>query len=121
MTVRLPRLAVPVAALFLAAAAHAGPGRLGFGFEVETDGLFSSTLKRITITSVAEGAPAQQAGLLPKDEVEAVNDVPVAGTPGGRLKGIIDATHPGDHLRLKVRRTDGEHLVDITAGALPPK
>ena len=105
-----------VAALALSVGAHAAQGRLGFTTEVEADGFFSTTLKRITITAVVAGAPAQQAGLQAGDEVEAVNDLPVPGTSGLRVKEIVEATKPGDHLRLKVRRADGEHLVDIVAG-----
>jgi C-terminal processing protease CtpA/Prc len=109
-----------IAALALSVAAHAAQGRLGFKTEVETDGFFSTTLKRITIVSVVAGAPAQQAGLQAGDEVETINDLPVVGTSGLRVKEIVEATKPGDHLRLKVRRADGEHVVDIVAGEAAP-
>jgi C-terminal processing protease CtpA/Prc len=105
-----------VAALALSFAAQAAQGRLGFKTEVETDGFFSTTLKRITIVSVVPGAPAQQAGLQAGDEVEAINDLPVPGTSGLKVKEIVEATKPGDHLRMKVKRADGEHVIDITAG-----
>jgi C-terminal processing protease CtpA/Prc len=117
-TLRAPlRRILPLLAILGASmAAHAGPGRLGFSTEVETDGFFSTTLRRITIVSVAPDAPAQKAGLQSGDDVVAVNDVPISGTSGLRVKDIVQGVKPGDHLRLKVRRADGEHLVDIVAG-----
>jgi S1-C subfamily serine protease len=105
-----------LAATLLSVAAYAGQGRLGFSTEVETDGFFSTTLKRISITAVVPDAPAQKAGLQAGDEVTAVNDVPVVGTSGLRVKEIVQGTKPGDHLRLKVHRADGEHVIDIVAG-----
>jgi C-terminal processing protease CtpA/Prc len=120
MLARPPRrLVALLAAAALAAPALAAPGRLGFAIEAETDGLFSTTLKRLTITSVVDGAPAQQAGLQARDEVETVNGVTVAGAPGGRIRDLVGAIRPGDHLRLKVRRADGEHVIDIVAGERP--
>jgi C-terminal processing protease CtpA/Prc len=115
----LRSLVALLAAAALAAPALAASGRLGFAVEAETDGLFSTTLKRLTIASVVDGAPAQQAGLLAHDEVETVNGVAVAGAPGGRIRDLVGAIRPGDHLRLKVRRADGEHVVDIVAGERP--
>jgi C-terminal processing protease CtpA/Prc len=121
-TTRIARARRPllfVAALALSVAAHAAHGRLGFSTEVETNGFLSTTLKRITIVSVVAGSPAQQAGLLAGDDVEAVNDLTVAGASGLRVKDIVESTKPGDHLRLKVRRADGEHVVDMVAA--PPE
>jgi len=102
-----------LAASFCACAAQA---RLGFSVSVSTDGLFSSTLKQVTITAVTPGAPAEAAGLLVGDDVEAVNDVPIVGTSGSKIMDIIHAVQPGEHLRLKVRRKDAERLVDIVGG-----
>lgn len=120
MPARTPRRFIALlAAAALAAPAFAASGRLGFAIEAETDGLFSTTLKRLTITSVVEGAPAQRAGLRAQDEVEAVNGVAVVGAPGGRIRDLVGAVRPGDHLLLKVRRADGEHAVEIVAGERP--
>ncbi len=110
------RTLLALAALVASFAAQAAPGRLGFGVSAETDGLFSRTLKHITIKSVVAGAPAEQAGLRAGDEVESINDVVVAGADGSHIMDIVKGTQPGQHLRLKVLRGGAEQVVDITAG-----
>ncbi len=99
-------------------AAHAAQGRLGFSVAVETDGMFSSTLKGLKIAKVNAGAPAEQAGLQVGDDVESVDDVPVAGTSGSKIMDIVHAVKPGDHIRLRVRRQGSEKVIDIVGG--PP-
>ena len=98
-------------------AAHAAQGRLGFSVAVETDGMFSSTLKSVKIAKVAAGAPAEQAGLQVGDDVESVNDVPVVGTSGSKIMDIVHAVKPGDHIRFKVLRKGSEKVIDIVGGA----
>ena len=100
-------------------AATAAQAHLGFAVSAETDGFFSTTLKHVKITDVTAGSPAEQAGLAAGDDVESVNDVPIAGTSGSRIMDLVHAVQPGDHLRLKVLRGGTEHLVDIVGG--PPK
>jgi C-terminal processing protease CtpA/Prc len=113
---RTNRSVLAVAVLVASFAAQAAQGRLGFSVAVETDGLFSRTLKHITIKSIVPGAPAEQAGLRAGDEVEAINDVVVAGANGSSVMDIVKGTQPGQHLRLKVLRGGAEQVVDITAG-----
>lgn len=48
----------------------------GGEYTVETDGLFSTTLKKVTIATVKPGLPAEKAGLLAGDEIVAANDTP---------------------------------------------
>jgi C-terminal processing protease CtpA/Prc len=101
----------------LAMSAHAaGKPSIGFSLSVETDGFFSTTLKKVTITGVKPGLPADKAGLQAGDEVVAANDIPIAGTPGSKLSGLMDSVKPGDHLRLRVHRGSGEQVVDIVVG-----
>lgn len=101
----------------LATAAHAaGKPLIGISLSIETDGFFSTTLKKVTITAVKPGAPAEKAGLQVGDEVVAANDIPIAGTPGSKLSDVIDSTRPGDHLKLRVHRGSGEQVVDIVVG-----
>ncbi|MEP6502020.1 MAG: PDZ domain-containing protein [Betaproteobacteria bacterium] len=107
-------LVLAIAALSLGV--QAAQGRLGFTVSAETDGLFSTTLKRLKITAILPGAPAAHAGLQVGDEVEAINDVPVVGTSAARIADMVHAVQPGQHVRFKVLRSDAEHLVDIVAG-----
>ena len=102
--------------LAAALGAQAAQARLGFAVSAETDGLFSTTLKSVKITSVVPGAPAEQAGLRAGDDVEAVNEVPIAGTAGSKIMDIVHAVKPGEHIRFKVRRDGAERTIDIVAG-----
>jgi C-terminal processing protease CtpA/Prc len=104
-------------ALAASIGAYAAQGRLGFKVSAETDGFFSTTLKQVKIVEVMPGAPAEKAGLMAGDEVEAVDDIPVVGTSGSKIMDRVHAVQPGEHLRLKVRRGEAERVVDIVAGA----
>jgi C-terminal processing protease CtpA/Prc len=110
------RLVFCIALLCAAAAQAAGKPVIGMSVSVETDGFFSTTLKKLTVTAVKPGAPAEKAGLLAGDEIVAANDIPVAGTPGSKLSGLMESAKPGDHLKLRVHRASGEQLVDIVVG-----
>lgn len=105
-----------LAAAGLSFAASAAQGRLGFSVSAETDGLFSKTLKQVKITAVTHGAPAEQAGLLVGDDVQAINDTPIAGASGPKVMDIVHSVQPGQHLRMKVKRGDAEKVIDIVAG-----
>jgi len=105
-----------LAAAGLPFAASAAQGRLGLSVSVETDGFFSKTLKQVKITAVTHGAPAEQAGLQAGDDVEAINDTPIAGASGPAIMDIVHGVKPGDHLRMKVKRGGAEKVIDIVAG-----
>jgi len=111
------RTALLIASLLAATSASAaGKPVIGISFSIETDGVLSTTLKKVTVTSVKPGLPADKAGMLAGDEVVAANDIPIAGTPGSKLKGVLEDAKPGDHLKLRVHRASGEQLVDIVVG-----
>jgi hypothetical protein len=111
-------LALACTASVLAAnTAHAaGKPAVGMSFSVETDGFFSTTLKKVTVTAVKPGLPAEKAGLQAGDDIVAANDIPIVGTPGGKLKDLLENAKPGDHLKLRVHRGSAEQLVDIVVG-----
>ena len=111
------KLFLLIATLLCAAAAQAaGKPSIGFSLSVETDGFFSTTLKKVTITSVKPGLPAEKAGLLVGDEIVAANDIPITGTPGSKLQGLLENARPGDHLKLRVHRGSADQVVDIVMG-----
>jgi C-terminal processing protease CtpA/Prc len=112
-----PRKLFLLLATLLCAAAHAaGKPVIGMSVSIETDGFFSTTLKKLTVTAVKPGAPAEKAGLQAGDEIVAANDLPVAGTPGSKLSALMENAKPGDHLKLRVHRGTGEQVVDIVVG-----
>jgi C-terminal processing protease CtpA/Prc len=111
------RLIVLCSALLCASVAlAAGKPLMGFGVSVETDGFFSTTLKKVTITDVKPGLPADKAGLKVGDELVAADDIPVVGASGLKLRALIDNAKPGDHLKLRVHRASGEQVVDVVVG-----
>jgi serine protease Do len=118
MPARRPfKVALLSAAFFAATAAHAaGKPVIGISFSVETDGFFSTTLKKVTVTSVKPGLPAEKAGVQAGDEIVAANDIPIAGTPGGKLKDVLENAKPGDHLKLRVHRGSAEQVFDVVVG-----
>jgi len=109
-------LALSVIALASTVAHAAGKPVIGISFSIETDGFFSTTLKKVTITSVKPGLPAEKAGLLAGDEVVSANEIPIAGTPGSKLSDVIGNAKPGDHLKLRVHRGGADQLFDIVVG-----
>ncbi len=106
-----------LAAAVVSCAASAASARLGFSVSAETDGFFSKTLKQVKITAVVPASPAEQAGLRAGDDVESINDTPIAGTSGPKIMDIVHAVQPGEHLRLKVLRGGAERVIDIVGGA----
>jgi S1-C subfamily serine protease len=113
------RVLLALAAVAVSCGVLGAQGRLGFTVSAQTDGFFSTTLTKVTVTAVVPDAPAGLAGLLVGDDVESVNDVPIAGTGGSRIMDLVQAVQPGEHLRLKVLRGGARHLIDIVGG--PPK
>ena len=111
-----PRKLLLLATLLCATAHAAGQPSIGFSLSIETDGFFSTTLKKVTITAVKPGLPAEKAGLQAGDEIVAANDIPVTGTPGSKLSALMNDAKPGDHLKLRVHRGSGEQLVDVVVG-----
>jgi len=110
-------LALGALAFLTSLAAHAaGKPVIGLSFSIETDGFFSTTLKKVTVTAVKPGLPAEKAGVQAGDEVLAANDIPIAGTPGGKLKDVLENAKPGDHLKLRVHRGSGDQVIDILVG-----
>jgi S1-C subfamily serine protease len=115
--IMITRPALVLATLLAAATAHAaGKPVIGISFSIETDGFFSTTLKKVTVTSVKPGLPAEKAGVQAGDEVVAANDIPIAGTPGSKLQGVLENAKPGDHLKLRVHRGSGDQVIDIVVG-----
>ena len=114
--IMLTRPALLLATLLATTAHAAGKPVIGISFSIDTDGLFSTTLKKVTVTAVKPGLPAEKAGVLAGDEVVAANDIPIAGTPGAKLKDLLENAKPGDHLKLRVHRGSGEQVIDVVVG-----
>ena len=98
--------------------ALAGKASFGFAVELDTSGfMLNPTIEAASIARIAEGSPAQKAGLRVGDLLLSANGTPVAGAKAKKLSALMDSLGPGDLLRLKVRRLDGtESLVEVVAG-----
>jgi serine protease Do len=70
----------------------------------------------VIITIVGEGTPAARAGLREGDIVTAVAGEQI--TQGADLRRAVRGRKPGDELRLRVRRPDGEREVVARLGEL---
>lgn len=105
--------------LLASAAAHAAPGRFGFGVEAETSGLFSPVLQSLTISKVTPGSPAAAAGLRAGDRVVDVEGQVVKGAAARPLAARMDNVSVGQHLRLGVLRAGTRVVIDIVAAARP--
>ena len=107
--------------LLLAAAAVAvadDSGYLGFAVKVEAEGFFlNPTLKSATVDSVSAGSPAARAGLVANDRILDVDDHAVVGAKARELEPLLKKA-PGQSLRLKLRRPNGEEYDATLEAAL---
>lgn len=101
--------------LVLSSAAFA-KGRLGFGVQVATDGVLSTTLTEVKISAVRPNGPAEQAGLRSGDIVTQFAGQPVAGSNGNELKKSLGGIKQGEHLKLVVLRNGKSMPIEIVAG-----
>ena len=106
-----------LAALLLAYSSAAfAKGRLGFGVQVATDGMLSSTLKEVKISAVRPGGPAEKAGLRAGDIVTEFAGQRVVGSNGGELKKDLGSIKQGERLKLLVQRAGKPLTIEIVAG-----
>lgn len=108
-------LLLAVLLLVLSSAAFA-KGRLGFGVQVATDGLISSTLKEVKISAVRPNGPADKAGLRTGDLVTEFAGQRVAGWNGNDLKKNLGSIKQGERLKLLVLRGGKAIAIEIVAG-----
>ena len=99
------RRALTAVALFLFSATlgAAEKGWFGLAISVDADGVFSPTLRSVTIAKVFPSSPAELAGLAPGDTVLEIQGIVVAGTKADVLKAAMQKS-VGETLRLKIRR-----------------
>jgi predicted metalloprotease with PDZ domain len=103
-------------------AAEEERGFLGFSVQVDGEGFFlNPTLRSATIASVSASSPAARAGIAPKDRIVEVEGHAVAGAKGNDLEPLLKKA-PGQSLRLKLKRANGEEYeVTLVAVARPVK
>ncbi|HET7233601.1 MAG TPA: M56 family metallopeptidase [Longimicrobium sp.] len=96
-----------------------GAGRTGFVYHYPgpagRPGVPAGPGRHATVTSVAQGSPADLAGLRAGDELVTVN-----GVDGGEPKLLSDR-RPGTEYALRVRRGGQEHDLRLVVGAAPTR
>ena len=116
MTPRATGHLLLAALLLVSSSAAFAKGRLGFGVQVATDGMLSSTLKEVKISAVRPGGPAEKAGLRAGDIVTEFAGQGVVGSDGDELKKDLGSIKQGAHLKLLVLRSGKAIAIDIVAG-----
>jgi hypothetical protein len=92
-------------------------GWFGFAFEVERSSFPGRRgSERVTVSSVVAGSPADRGGLREGDVLVELAGQPVSGRWLDRVGPEIA---PGDTLRMRVRRGDGERSLTLVAATWP--
>ncbi len=127
---RLPRT-IEIAALFALAAAAAAPlaaqrapqtqrGWLGFSFgssaTVWVPGRATTDTARVVVGEVLKGSPADRAGMEPGDTLVSVNG---ERATMGRIAQAAARLHPGDTVRLDIRRAGRTQALTLRAAERP--
>jgi len=96
-------------------------GWFGLVVSVDADGVFSPTLRSLTVSRVVPSSPAALAGLAPGDTVLEVEGIVVAGTKADVLKAAMQKS-VGETLRLKIQHGATDiRQVSMVAVQRPPE
>lgn len=99
------RVAAFLFAVFLAFAAHAADGKLGFTVDAKFDRkLLDADIKQIVVTQVAAASPAERAGMRVGDVLDKLDGQPLVGSSARRFFGTLGKIKPGDTVALVVLR-----------------
>ena len=94
--------------------------KIGFGVQVSTDGFFSATIAKVSVTQVSPDSQALAAGVSVGDEVVKIQEISVPGNSAIKLKEHMDFV-PGVPKKITFKRTNGtEYEVVFTRAAVRP-
>ncbi|OYU46010.1 MAG: hypothetical protein CFE44_04455 [Burkholderiales bacterium PBB4] len=80
--------------------------KIGFGMSVSTDGFFSTTIAKVSVTQVSPDSQALAAGVVAGDEIVKVQDITVPGNSANKLKEHLDFV-PGVPKKITFKRANG--------------
>lgn len=92
---------------------------LGFGLDIEAEGIFSPTVKSIRVDKVSPGSPAAVAGLVVGDSLEEIEGVQVADAKASKLKELIQCK-VGESLHFSIKRSNGERKTVVLVAVRKP-
>jgi S1-C subfamily serine protease len=91
-------------------------GYIGVRFE-EQPPVGKKDAASVVVTAVFSGGPAEKAGLLPQDQIIAVNGTPIRD--GWHLRDVVSGMAPGVKAAIRVRRAGKEISLDVVAAEMP--
>ena len=91
--------------------------KIGFAISVSTDGFFSSTIAKVSVTGVGPDSQALAAGVVAGDEIVKIQEITVPGNSATKLKEHMDFV-PGVPKKITFKRANGtEYDVVFTRAA----
>lgn len=112
--------ALLIAVLAAGAGAAEEKGWFGFQLAVEAEGfMLNPTVRVVKVESVVPNSPAAAERISPGDEIIEAEGVAVPGGRALKLKPIM-ARRPGERIRLRLKRPNGEtYSTTLTAVKRP--
>lgn len=101
-----------------AARAEETRGTFGLAVKLDTDGVFSPTLRFVVVHSVQAGMPAALAGIVAGDSIIEMEGIKVAGAKAYAMADRMKR-RPGEVVTLKLLRTNGESYVATLTAVAP--
>ena len=95
------------------------PGGFGLAVEVDVDGVFSPTLRSVTVKSVSAGRPAAMAGIAAGDQIVEIDGKAIAGSKAKEMEKSMKK-NVGETMNVKIKKPDGQILaMTLVASAKP--
>jgi C-terminal processing protease CtpA/Prc len=111
-----------IGCLAFAGATHAQADKGWFGFKVnvDVDGIFNPVLRSAVVIEIIADSPAAKGGMSAGDEIVGVEGIVIAGRPAKEVQALMQK-HPGEKLRMELKRANGASYAADLIAVTPPK